>query len=94
MSELPSLIPALPEIILAVGAMALLMVGAFGGERTNLLVSAAAIGLLVVAGANEIEAAEASILAPLSTDGAITGGLREVAAAALLPAHEPKIRTR
>lgn len=49
MSAVPSLIPALPEIILAVGAMVLLMVGAFGGERTNLVVSAAAIGLLVVA---------------------------------------------
>jgi NADH-quinone oxidoreductase subunit N len=49
MSAVPSLIPALPEIILAVGAMVLLMVGAFGGERTNLAVSAAAIGLLVVA---------------------------------------------
>ncbi len=49
MSAVPSLLPALPEIILAIGAMVLLMVGAFGGERTNLLVSAAAIGLLVVA---------------------------------------------
>jgi len=49
MSAVPSLIPALPEIILAVGAMVLLMVGAFGGERTNLAVSAASIGLLVVA---------------------------------------------
>ncbi len=49
MSAVPSLIPALPEIILAVGAMVLLMVGAYGGERTNFAVSAAAIGLLVVA---------------------------------------------
>jgi NADH-quinone oxidoreductase subunit N len=49
MSAVPSLIPALPEIILAVGAMVLLMVGAFGGERTNLAVSAASIALLVVA---------------------------------------------
>ena len=49
MSAVPSLLPALPEIILAVGAMVLLMVGAFGGERTNLAVSAASIGLLVVA---------------------------------------------
>jgi NADH-quinone oxidoreductase subunit N len=49
MSAVPSLIPALPEIILAIGAMVLLMVGAFGGERTNLAVSAASIGLLVVA---------------------------------------------
>ncbi|HWV54898.1 NADH-quinone oxidoreductase subunit NuoN [Pseudorhodoplanes sp.] len=47
--ELPSLIPALPEIILAVGAMVLLMVGAYGGERTNLIVSTAAIVLLVAA---------------------------------------------
>ena len=31
----------------------------------------------------ELEAAEACILAPLSTDGAITDGLREVAAASL-----------
>ena len=31
----PDLLPALPEIILAVGALALLMVGAYGGERTN-----------------------------------------------------------
>ncbi len=49
MSAVPSLIPALPEIILAVGAMVLLMVGAYGGERTHLTVSAASIGLLVAA---------------------------------------------
>jgi NADH-quinone oxidoreductase subunit N len=47
--EIPNLIPALPEIILAVGAMALLMVGAYGGERTNFAVSAASIVLLVIA---------------------------------------------
>jgi NADH-quinone oxidoreductase subunit N len=47
--EIPNLIPALPEIILAVGAMVLLMVGAYGGERTSLMVSAASIALLVVA---------------------------------------------
>jgi NADH-quinone oxidoreductase subunit N len=47
--EIPNLIPALPEIILAVGAMALLMVGAYGGERTNFAVSTGAIVLLVVA---------------------------------------------
>ena len=46
---IPSLIPALPEIILAVGAMALLMVGAYGGERTNLRSASASIALLVVA---------------------------------------------
>ena len=31
-AELPALLPALPEIVLAVGAMVLLMVGAFRGE--------------------------------------------------------------
>ncbi len=45
----PNLIPVLPEIILAVGALALLMVGAYGGERTNMLVSAVSIVLLLVA---------------------------------------------
>jgi NADH-quinone oxidoreductase subunit N len=47
--NIPNLIPALPEIILAIGAMALLMVGAYGGERTNFAISAMAIVLLVVA---------------------------------------------
>ncbi|MFN3348526.1 NADH-quinone oxidoreductase subunit NuoN [Pseudorhodoplanes sp.] len=46
---MPDLLPALPEIILAVGAMTLLMVGAFGGERTNFAVNVASIALLVVA---------------------------------------------
>ncbi|MFZ5693342.1 MAG: NADH-quinone oxidoreductase subunit NuoN [Pseudomonadota bacterium] len=47
--EIPNLIPAIPEIILAVGAMALLMVGAYGGERSNFAISTASIVLLVVA---------------------------------------------
>jgi NADH-quinone oxidoreductase subunit N len=47
--EIPSLIPALPEIILAAGAMVLLMVGAYGGERTNFAISAASIALLAAA---------------------------------------------
>jgi hypothetical protein len=38
---------------------------------------------LITSGATELEAAEACILAPLSTDGAISAGLREVAAACL-----------
>ena len=33
--EIPALLPALPEIVLAVGAMALLMVGAFRGEAAD-----------------------------------------------------------
>jgi hypothetical protein len=36
-----------------------------------------------------LEAAEACILAPLSTDGAITDGLREVAVASLAPSATP-----
>ncbi|WP_448440938.1 AAA family ATPase [Mycolicibacterium sp. XJ2] len=52
----------------------------FEPPSTRVLVTAA---LLIVAGATELEAAEACILAPLSTDGAITDGLREVAVASL-----------
>ncbi len=48
---MPDLIPAIPELILAVGALTLLMVGAFGGERSNFTVSVLAIILLVVASA-------------------------------------------
>ncbi len=55
----------------------------FEPPSTRVLVSAAQ---LIAAGAAELEAAEACILAPLSTDGAITDGLREVAAASLLAA--------
>ncbi|MCV7065767.1 CbbQ/NirQ/NorQ/GpvN family protein [Mycolicibacterium farcinogenes] len=52
----------------------------FEPPSTRVLVTA---GQLVVAGATELEAAEACVLAPLSTDGAVTDGLREVAAAGL-----------
>ncbi len=45
---LSSLAPALPEIVLAVGAMALLMVGAYR-ERSTQLVNLGAIMLLIVA---------------------------------------------
>src|SRR5258708_15539908 len=50
-TALPALLPALPEIVLAVGAMALLMLGAFRGEHTAVTVNWLAIGLLVAAGA-------------------------------------------
>src|SRR6267154_474009 len=50
-AQLPALMPALPEIVLAVGAMALLMLGAFRGERTAVAVGWLAIVLLVAAGA-------------------------------------------
>ena len=48
---LSALLPALPEIVLAVGAMALLMLGAFRGEQTAVAVNWLAIVLLVAAGA-------------------------------------------
>jgi len=50
-AELPALLPALPEIVLVTGAMALLMVGAFGGEQTAKMVHWLAILLLIGAGA-------------------------------------------
>lgn len=52
----------------------------FEPPSTRVLVTAAQ---LIAAGATEFEAAQACILAPLSTDGAISDGLREVAAASL-----------
>ena len=52
----------------------------FEPPSTRVLVTAAQ---LITAGASELEAAEACILTPLSSDGAITEGLREVAAAGL-----------
>ena len=48
---------------------------------------------LIAAGATELEAAQACILAPLSTDGAIADGLREVAAASLLAAGASSARS-
>ena len=53
----------------------------FEPPSTRVLVTAAQ---LIAAGASELEAAQACILAPLSTDGAIGAGLREVAAASLV----------
>ncbi len=52
----------------------------FEPPSTRVLVTAAQ---LVAVGADELEAVTAAVLAPLSTDGAITEGLREVAAASL-----------
>lgn len=48
--DLPALLPALPEIVLALGAMLLLMVGAFRGEQAIKGIERAAILLLVLAG--------------------------------------------
>lgn len=46
-----SLVPVLPEIVLVVGAMLLLMLGAYRGPRTTGLVATLAVVLLVVVGA-------------------------------------------
>src|SRR5213596_3447522 len=48
------LLPVLPELVLAVGAMALLMLGAYRGEGTTRLVTTLAVVLLVVTGALEL----------------------------------------
>jgi NADH-quinone oxidoreductase subunit N len=47
---LPALLPLLPEIVLGLGAMALLMFGAYRGESVVGTLDAAAIALLMVAG--------------------------------------------
>jgi NADH-quinone oxidoreductase subunit N len=49
-TEFPALLPALPEIVLAVGAMVLLMVGAFRGEGTARAINWLSILLLIAAG--------------------------------------------
>jgi NADH-quinone oxidoreductase subunit N len=46
-----TLLPALPEIILALGAMALLLYGAFQGERTGGVIDTVAFVLLILAAA-------------------------------------------
>ena len=48
------LLPVLPELVLAVGAMVLLMIGAFRGQGTTALVTGAAVGLLVLVGVLEL----------------------------------------
>jgi NADH-quinone oxidoreductase subunit N len=47
-------LPVLPELILAVGAMVLLMIGAFNGPKVTGLVTALAICLLIVVGVAEV----------------------------------------
>src|SRR5690242_11437817 len=47
------LLPVLPELVLAAGAMALLMLGAYRGQETTGLVTGLAVALLVVVGVIE-----------------------------------------
>src|SRR5215475_6464345 len=46
----PALLPALPEIMLALGAMALLMIGVFRGDQSTALINWLSIALLVLVG--------------------------------------------
>ena len=46
----PNLAPALPEIVLALGALVLLVIGAYRGDRATSVASGAAVLLLVAAG--------------------------------------------
>ena len=48
--DLPAFLLALPEIVLAVGALGLLLIGAYGGERMTPLITGLSIGLIVIAG--------------------------------------------
>ena len=48
--EALNIMPAMPEVVMAVGAMALLMVGVFASEKSTNTVTGLAIALLVVAG--------------------------------------------
>src|ERR1700753_909668 len=48
------LLPVLPELVLAAGAMVLLMIGAYRGQQTTALVTVLAICLLVVVGVLEL----------------------------------------
>src|SRR6195256_3261257 len=48
------LLPVLPELVLAAGAMVLLMVGAYRGPQTTSLVTGLAVCLLVLTGVIEL----------------------------------------
>ena len=67
MIELPAMLPALPEIVLATVGMVLLMAGAFGGEGTTRWITWATIFSIVVA----------ALLVPYTTHGRVLafGGL-------------------
>jgi NADH-quinone oxidoreductase subunit N len=50
-ADLPAFLPALPEIVLAVGALLLLLLGAYGGERMTPAITGLSVALIVLAGA-------------------------------------------
>jgi NADH-quinone oxidoreductase subunit N len=61
--DLPSVQPILPELVLAVGAMLLLMLGVTRGDRSTGIVSVLAILLLIVAGALIVTQPSAKVVA-------------------------------
>ncbi len=62
MSELPNLVPALPEIFLAVAAMALMMIGVYRGKESTDLAGGLAMIALVTAGFLELKLSGGRIL--------------------------------
>ncbi len=50
MAAIPNLMPALPELLLAVGALAMVLIGAFQGEKSLRLLEIMAVALFAVAG--------------------------------------------
>jgi NADH-quinone oxidoreductase subunit N len=50
MATVPNLLPALPEIVLAIGALAMVLIGALQGERSLRLMETLALALFGVAG--------------------------------------------
>ncbi len=61
--DVSALFPVLPEIVLALGAMALLMYGAFAGERTAMAINWLSIALLVLVGVAVIWLPEGRLVA-------------------------------
>src|SRR6202045_4175843 len=60
---LASIVPLLPEIILAIGAMALLMLGVYRTPRTEILIDVLSIILLVIAGVAVVLLPEGKLVA-------------------------------
>ena len=68
------LLHVLPELVLAVGAMALLMVGAYRGVRSTGLITGLALVLLVVVGVLELTLPAGKLTTFTSTDKVVVGG--------------------
>jgi NADH-quinone oxidoreductase subunit N len=60
--EFSALVPALPEIVLVLGAMTLLMIGAFRGEHTAKAIHWLSILLLIVAGVIVVQLPEGKLV--------------------------------